>query len=330
MNPVVSIIVPVYNVEKYLSQCIESIVAQSYQDLEIILVDDGSTDSSGAIADQYAQKDLRIKVIHKKNAKVSAARNSGLDAATGEWVCFADADDYLEPDYVEYLLTMAVSNDVDIALTTDMYTNYITNQNLNGNVEIYSPESATIKILTYYIPIGVYCKIFKRSFLVSRQIRFIEEIYIGEGFNFNTAAFQRAQKIAVGHRRIYFYRRNNPNSATTKFVPDKWVNGLYAIDRIKQDFVSPTRKMLDAWEYARWHTNSDVVNFILLAKAKKENKDMYKACRRIQRKNAKYALRGEVELPFRERLRAILMKICPGAMPRLFKLRSKMRKVTFD
>lgn len=91
----VSIVIPVYNVEKYLDKCIKSVLKQSHENLEIIMVDDGSTDNSGKIADSYLEKDSRIKVIHKKNEKVSAARNTGIDAATGEYVCFADADDYL-------------------------------------------------------------------------------------------------------------------------------------------------------------------------------------------------------------------------------------------
>ena len=327
-NMKVSIIVPVYNVEKYLDQCIQSIIGQTYRNIEIILVDDGSTDESGKIADRYAAEDSRIIVIHKQNEKVSAARNSGLEVATGEYVCFADADDYLKEDYIEYLLNISVKNDAEISLTTDMYTNYICKENTDDKVEIYSPEKATIKILTYYIPIGVYCKLFKRDFLKQNHLRFIEDIYIGEGFNFNTAAFQRADIIAVGHKQIYFYRRNNPNSATTKFVADKWINGLMAIDRIKKDFICPTKKMLEAWEYARWHTNSDVVNFIQLANAKRENIDMYRACRKIQRQQAKYAFR--VELPLREKARAIIQKFFPSLMPLLFKLRSKIRRVSFD
>ncbi|MDQ1143763.1 glycosyltransferase involved in cell wall biosynthesis [Bacillus sp. SORGH_AS 510] len=124
----VSVIVPIYNVEKFLSKCIETIINQSYKNLEIILVDDGSPDRSGEICDEYAAKDKRIKVIHQKNSGVSSARNAGINAATGDYVCFADGDDYLMPDYVEYLMDLAVRNDADISLTTDMFSNYQLNQ----------------------------------------------------------------------------------------------------------------------------------------------------------------------------------------------------------
>ena len=95
-TPLISVIVPVYRVEKYLDRCLQSIAGQTYRNLEIILVDDGSPDSSGAICDAWAAKDSRIRVIHKKNAGAGAARNTGLDVATGEIISMIDSDDYLE------------------------------------------------------------------------------------------------------------------------------------------------------------------------------------------------------------------------------------------
>ena len=103
-NVMLSIIVPVYNVEKYIGKCIESIVNQTYKDLEIILVDDGSTDNSGKICDEWARKDKRIKVIHKKNGGLSDARNAGLDICTGDYIGFVDSDDYIELNMYEDLL----------------------------------------------------------------------------------------------------------------------------------------------------------------------------------------------------------------------------------
>lgn len=111
----VTVIVPVYNVSSFLSKCIESICEQEYPFLEIILVDDGSTDESGKICDSYAEKDARIKVIHKQNQGVSSARNTGLDVATGRWICFVDGDDYIMPEYVSYMLALGVAYDADIA-----------------------------------------------------------------------------------------------------------------------------------------------------------------------------------------------------------------------
>ena len=109
-NPLVSIIVPVYNVEKYLKKCIQNIIDQTYKNLEIILVDDGSSDNSGKICDEFAQKDNRIKVIHKINGGQADARNAGLDVMSGEWVSFIDSDDFVSPYYIENLYYLAFLN----------------------------------------------------------------------------------------------------------------------------------------------------------------------------------------------------------------------------
>ena len=111
----ISVIVPVYKTEKYLHKCVDSITAQTYTDLEIILVDDGSPDDCGRICDEYAQKDSRIKVIHRANGGLSAARNSGLETAGGEYVSFIDSDDYIDPDYFE-ALTSCITGGADMAI----------------------------------------------------------------------------------------------------------------------------------------------------------------------------------------------------------------------
>ena len=112
----ISIIVPVYKVEPYLRKCLDSIVGQTYQKLEIILVDDGSPDSCGAICDAYAARDERIRVIHKENGGVASARNAGLDAATGDYIGWVDSDDWIEADMFECLLKGAEDYDADIVV----------------------------------------------------------------------------------------------------------------------------------------------------------------------------------------------------------------------
>ena len=105
-NPRISVIVPVYNVEQYLPRCVESILAQTYENLEILLVDDGTKDNSGAICDAYARQDARVKAIHKKNGGLSSARNAGIDASTGEYLSFVDSDDWIEPDMYEKMMAL--------------------------------------------------------------------------------------------------------------------------------------------------------------------------------------------------------------------------------
>ena len=119
----ISVIIPVYKVEKFLEKCVNSVLEQTYKNLEIILVDDGSPDGCPALCDELAKKDKRIKVIHKKNGGVSSARNAALDEAKGKYVCFVDSDDYIEPTYAEDLHKAITENDVQMAVcdTYDVY-----------------------------------------------------------------------------------------------------------------------------------------------------------------------------------------------------------------
>lgn len=114
MNSTISVIIPVYNVEAYLPQCLDSVLSQRYSDLQIILIDDGSTDHSGAICDEYAAGDSRIVVIHQKNGGAAAAKNAGLRAATGKYLSFLDSDDYLEPDAYAYMAAQLKASDADV------------------------------------------------------------------------------------------------------------------------------------------------------------------------------------------------------------------------
>lgn len=124
----VSIIIPVYNVEKYLNRCVDSVIEQTYEDLEIILVDDGSKDNSGQMCDEIALKDSRIIVHHQENGGLSAARNAGLEISSGEYIFFLDSDDYLTPDCIEKAVSLCKENDAQIAIMQMLYTAEDTNE----------------------------------------------------------------------------------------------------------------------------------------------------------------------------------------------------------
>ena len=317
----VSVIVPIYNVEKYLEKCIESILRQTHTNLEIILVDDGAKDMSGKIADEAAQKDNRIKVIHQINAGVSSARNAGLDVATGDYICFVDGDDYIMPDYVMYLLKLVVEKNADVSVTTEMFSNFDSSQSNDLDISVLSAEKATEQMLCYRFPIGVYCKMFRRTFLEDNKVRFFTDIFIGEGFNFNMMALQRANQIVVGHRKVYFYRRDNSTSAMTAFSIKKWENGLKAIQVIKENLLFDTKEIEQAWKFAWWRTNSDAYDSIMLANAKDEHREMYNKCLKVVREQGYNALIVPVNKS--QRMRAIIMMVCPSFIPYLLKLRKK-------
>lgn len=324
-NKLVSIIIPVYNVEKYIEKCIDTVLRQSHYNLEIILVDDGSSDASGIICDEYAQKDKRIKVIHKKNEGVSVARNIGIDMATGEYVCFSDADDFLQLDYVEYLLKMVLDNGADIAVTTDCFATFLGNElpaDSSDASQVLGSRDAAAAILYYHIPIGCYSKIFKRN-LLSDKIRFDSRLSVGEGFNFNVKAFLSANKVVVSKRRIYYYRRNNPASCMTKFKLEKCNTALYAIQMIKENLITKSDYLYTACDFADWHTHGDMYNWMVLAKVKKIYPEMYMRCFRKIRSYSFKAIFAPINK--KERFRAILQFI----HPRLLALMLEFRKAYY-
>ena len=112
----ISVIIPVYNSEKFLNRCVDSVLKQSYKELDIILIDDGSSDKSGEMCDQYAQMDKRVRVIHQKNRGVSAARNSGLDVAIGDYCTFVDSDDYIESEMYQSMIDIAEQYNCDVIM----------------------------------------------------------------------------------------------------------------------------------------------------------------------------------------------------------------------
>lgn len=296
---------------------------QEYRNLEIVLVDDGSTDNSGEICDAFAKKDNRIRVIHKRNAGVSAARNTGIEACTGDYICFVDGDDYVMPDYVSYMLALGITYDADIALTMQMFGNFDEEQNDTDDIKVWTGEAATEAIMCYQVPIGCYCKLFKREVL--ETTKFISEIFIGEGFNFNVETFQKSNRVVAGKMKTYYYRRDNPTSAMTKFSIKKCECGLNALEVIKDNLKFDSKRIRMAWQFANWRTHSDFYDMFVLAEAKEDYPDVYRRCLNITRKEALVAL--NVPTTRQNKIRAIVMRICPQVIPFTMKLRERRYKV---
>ncbi len=199
--PTLSVIVPVYNTDKYLPRCICSILNQSYTDFELILVDDGSTDGSGRICDEYAEKDKRIRVLHKENGGVSSARNVGLDNAKGEWVCFVDSDDEMMLDGLK-VMEEGLSGDVALVMAGYKVLDE------EGNV-VYSIETRISKKITNLIAMKemfspadyryqgyIAGKTFKMSVILTNELRFAEDIFFNEDRLFITQFISSSKKDA--------------------------------------------------------------------------------------------------------------------------------------
>lgn len=236
-KPIVSVIVPCYNVARYIKKCIQSIINQTYSSIEIIIVDDGSPDETPQILDELILKDNRIKVIHKNNEGVSAARNSGLRIAAGDYIVFVDGDDYLAEDYVSYMLQLAEKDDADFVLSKKWFMRDCQNQISDDYVETISPAEATSLLLSPYIMVGCWNKMFRKKFLDNNNLQFSTSLFYGEGLHFITRASQLANKITTGERMVYYYRRNNIDSATTKYTYQNYINGELAIDKIAADII---------------------------------------------------------------------------------------------
>lgn len=210
----ISLIVPVYNAEKYISQCIEGILKQTYSDIEVILVDDGSTDRSGEICDEYAKKDNRIKVIHKENGGASSARNQGMTVAQGLYISFVDADDYVFPDYIEYLYNMLTEYEADISVGTCLKLSegkktdsQSIKEQYDNTAECFTSEAA-IENLLYRKGITGYpvLKLFKKNCIENEK--FMENVTYGEDFIFIYHALRNASKVVLGRKIIYIYYQN--------------------------------------------------------------------------------------------------------------------------
>lgn len=219
--PKVSIIVPTYNVEKYLVECMESIINQTLQDIEIICIDDGSTDNSGKILDEYATKDSRIKVIHKENGGYGKAMNVGLDNATGEYIGIVEPDDYIELNMYEELYKIAHEKDLDlIKADFNRFVGERTNLQLTYNQldktgenynKIINPKENT-KIFDFIM--NTWSGIYKRDFIEKHHIKHNETpgaSFQDNGFWFQTFIF--ADKIYFLNKPFYMNRRDNPNSS---------------------------------------------------------------------------------------------------------------------
>lgn len=197
-NMKISIIVPIYNVEKYLDKCIKSIVNQSFKNLEIILVDDGSPDNCPAICDEWTKKDYRIKVIHKENGGLSDARNAGLSVASGDYIAFVDSDDYIEPDMYAKLLNVALDNNCDIVSCNlrMVYENDINSiaNNDTGEVIYYSTEDTMSSLIDDKIRQVVWNKLYKAD--VIKGILFDVGKYHEDEF-WSYKAIGNAKKIAT-------------------------------------------------------------------------------------------------------------------------------------
>lgn len=207
MAVLVSIIVPIYKVEKFLNECIESIISQTYANIEVILVDDGSPDGSGIIADEWQKKDSRVKVIHKTNGGISSARNAGIKIAKGDYIFFVDSDDYIAPDCIEKLLEAVEEENADIS-SCKFYSFWqdacIIESRLPNERTIITPEVYLERIYIYGLYTVVWNKLYKRHLF---EDTLFEEGRLNEDAIIIAKLMTRVNKIVHLSEALYYYRQ---------------------------------------------------------------------------------------------------------------------------
>lgn len=315
-NPLVSIIIPAHNADHYLLDCVNSVIHGSYSNIEVLIIENGSTDSTREICQKLQNSDKRIKVFNLSSIGVSAARNFGIKNSNGEYICFIDADDIIRNVYVQYLVNLITQNNAEVAVATRIATfkkdsdisNFKTKENYFewlGN-----SEQALEQILLYKMTVvSCFSKIFKKQFLINNNILFYENLYIGEGFNFNVLAFNNAEKIAFSNRIIYFYRVSNPKSAMTLAKNDKIQNGLVAVELLDRELENSSNSVRNAFDYAKWHTNFDFLLLMLSNQVLLNDRTLYNKLVLETRKGTRVAVK--VKIGLKEQIKASLATFSP-------------------
>ncbi len=231
----ISVIVPVYNVEKYLHKCVDSIINQTYKNLEIILVDDGSPDNCPKICDDYVKQDERVKVVHKENAGVSAARNTGIRAATGDYVCFFDGDDFIEKNMVEKMLDAIEKKGCDICVcgySVDFYDNLDKEETVKIVIPWNQPSEQK-SLIEYEKHLGicgyVWNKLYSVNLLKLLELNFDEEISLYEDLIFNSKAFCEGAKVCFIDNIGYHYIQRQRETLGVKYYDNLVSLSLKAI-----------------------------------------------------------------------------------------------------
>ena len=303
MTPLISVIIPVYNAEKYLRRCLDSVVAQTYRNLEIICVDDGSVDESGKICDQYAVRDARIRVIHQENQGLSAARNKGLDVAEGEYIAFVDSDDYILEDMYKKMLDKLLNYNVDLCVCQWQYEfsdgrQVVKRKNIAPTIygRKTSLEFARFLYMGNYengVVVAVWNKLYRRALL--DKIRFEGSIHEDEAFSGRIMA--KNISVYVMEEQFYVYAQNGDSLTNKPFSANKFFFLDALAERrelFKSDaFICQETELLYCNMYIEYclRARKDGVAISHPEKYRQKFRKMFSSLRREGKANIKFRLR---------------------------------------
>ena len=292
MKPLISVIIPVYDVEDYLARCLDSVIEQSYEHLEIIVVDDGSTDQSGIICDRYAEKDSRIKVIHQINVGLSGARNTGLDAASGEYTCFIDSDDYVDHDYVGHLYKVLTETESDMSVCGFSYTDDAQSAVNEGAVsenpciKVFNRREAVEQALCGAISHCAWGKLYKAELF--ENVRFpVGKLY--EDIAVFYDLLPEISGVSVSEEKLYYYTVRQGSIMTKAFDP-KQLDEIGIIDAAMDKMESAFPDLKELINARRINSYLIVLSRIYRCKAEANWKGTRKEIRRKIRECSKGVL----------------------------------------
>ena len=265
--PLISIVIPVYNVEQYLGECVDSVIAQTYREWEIILIDDGSTDSSGSICDGYAKKDDRVRVVHQTNGGVSSARNAGIEAANGEYLMFVDSDDTIIPETLALMVSKMKEFEADIVSAGKLHSG----SDFEGDVLVWEGAEAVRQSLRDHPRAFSSCaKLYRRDLVAEK--RFSTDVKINEDTLFLFELLCKKPKVVNIREQVYFYRSNTQSASRTGYSP-KFEDILTVSDRKYQIVKELFPQFLDLSDNMRLKARMNLLK-ILCVRTQNEEKDL--------------------------------------------------------
>lgn len=326
----VTIIVGIYNSAKFLRKGLESIKEQTWTNIEVLLMDDGSTDDSGSICDEYAALDKRFISIHKKNSGVCDSRNKALDIAAGEYVCFMDGDDWFSPDFVEYMMDIIHKTNTKMALSDHLFTTRNQVQIANDKIECQDCNRIIADIIYMNMILGPWNKMYSMEIINKYNIRFPSH-WFGETLHFANAVAYYSRKVGVGHRKVYNYRLNNADSGTTKFNVETRLLSLDNVLNLRNCLFAKNKDIRNAIEWHIYDNYYLVLFNIIASKSISQYKSEYNAAKSYLKKNwLRTLIRSNVNL--KRKLLVVLEAFFPTiiAVRRKKNLKKALSKDTME
>lgn len=315
----ISIVIPIFNAQKYLKECIDSVLSQTYKNIEIILVNDGSTDCSGKICDSYAEKDTRIKVIHNENQGVSVSRNIGIKEAKGLYITFIDADDFVSEQYIEILYKLIKNDNAEISMigNDEQYEGKIIKTNRKIRKILNSEEIIKMMLEEKYLSAVCWGKMYKKVLFEDQSLKFDKDMKIGEDLKLIIPIVEKCKKISIDMtQNLYHYRLNEDSITQQTGKKELWIQEIELSKEIMKwiEEKYPRIKDKGIQRYVR-------VNITFLVKMIKEkSENLPEEIRQVQNniRTYKFIYFFRTSSKIQDKIKLVLIVFCPKLLVKLY------------